>query len=304
MSASSLRDPDDLARGVEPEAVPADSPSMSIQLPLTVVERGSGGLRAYIAEIVRFRDALYFMMRRDIKVRYAQTILGFGWAVLQPFTQMIVFSVFFGGLAGISSGSVPYPVFSIAAVVPWTYFSNAATTGSTSLIGNTSLVSKIYFPRLLVPLTSIGAGLVDFAIGIGLMLGVMGAYGRTPPATAFLYLPVLVVASAFAALGIVVWLCPLGVQYRDVRYVVPFFIQMLMFVTPVIYTPASVPASIRPFYALNPMVGVVEGFRSAFLRTGPMPWGSIGLSFAVSSALIALGISYFRRVERVFADIS
>jgi homopolymeric O-antigen transport system permease protein len=277
---------------------------MSVELPLTVVERGGGGLRAYVAELARFRDAFYFMVRRDIKVRYAQTVLGFGWAVLQPFTQMIVFSVFFGGVAGLSSGGVPYPMFSIAAVVPWTYFSNAATSGSSSLIGNVAILSRIYFPRLLVPLTPVGAGLLDFGIGIGLLIGVMGAYGRTPPATAFLVLPLLMLAAALAALALIVWLSPLGVQYRDVRYVAPFFLQMFMFITPVIYTPSTVPSAIRPFYAVNPMVGVVNGFRSAFLGIGSMPWGALGLSYAVSSILIATGLLYFRRVERVFADIA
>ena len=277
---------------------------MSTPPPLTVVESGGGGLLAYLGEVVEFRDALYFMVRRDIKVRYAQTVLGFGWAVLQPFTQVVIFSVFFGGLAGIKSGSIPYPLFSIAGVVPWTYFSNAATGGSASLMGSGSMMSKIYFPRVLMPLTSVGAGFVDFLIGVGLLLGVMGAYGRTPPASAFLYLPLLALAASLAALGVVVWLAPLGVQYRDVRYVVPFFIQMFMFITPVIYTTSSVPSSVRPFYALNPMVGVVNGFRSAFLRTGSMPWGALGLSYAVSATLIVTGLFYFRRVERVFADIA
>lgn len=275
-----------------------------VELPLTVVERGGAGLQSYLAEVVRFRDALYFMIRRDIKVRYAQTVLGFGWAVLQPFTEVVVFSVFFGGLAGIKSGAIPYPLFSIAGVVPWTYFSNAATAGSSSLIGSSSVVSKIYFPRLLMPLTSICAGVLDFLIGIGLLLGVMGAYGRAPSATAFLYLPVLMLAAGLASLGLVIWLAPLGVQYRDVRYVVPFFIQMCMFCTPVIYTASAVPASVRPFYPLNPMVGVVDGFRSAFLGTGSMPWGELGLSLAISSGLIVSGLLYFRRAERLFADIS
>jgi lipopolysaccharide transport system permease protein len=287
----------DLAQVAAGLGSPADKP-------LTVVAHGRGGVVAYAREVVRFRDLLYFMIRRDIKVRYAQTILGFGWAVLQPFTQMIVFSIFFGGLAGISSAGIPYPVFSIAAVVPWTYFQNAVSGAASSLIGSSGMIGKVYFPRLLMPLSPIGAGLVDFGIGLGLLLGVMGAYGRTPPPIMLLYLPVLVLAAALASSAFAVWLSALGVQYRDVRYVAPFFLQIMMFITPVIYVTGHVPASVRPFYALNPMVGVVSGFRAAFLRIGTMPWGSLGLSLGVSSILIVTGLAYFRRVERVFADIA
>jgi lipopolysaccharide transport system permease protein len=271
---------------------------------VTVIDAQRGGLIPYVREIVDFRDLLYFMVKRDIRVRYAQTILGFGWAVLQPFTQMVVFSVFFGGLAGISSAGVPYPIFSIAAVVPWTYFQNAVSGAASSLMGNTGIVSKVYFPRLLVPFSPIGAGLVDFVIGVGLLLAVMGVYGRTPPLSAFAYLPILTVALVLAASAFATWLSVLGVQYRDVRYIAPFFLQLLLFVTPVIYVTSKVPASLRHIYALNPMVGVVGGFRSAFVATGPMPWGSIGLSFAVSGLLLLTGLAYFRRVERVFADIA
>lgn len=272
--------------------------------PITVIEPGRGRVVAYIREVVHFRDLLYFMVRRDVRVRYAQTILGFGWAVLQPFTQMVVFSVFFGGLAGISSAGVPYPLFSIAAVVPWTYFQNSVNGAASSLMGNTGLIGKVYFPRLLVPLSPIGAGLLDFAIGIGLLVAMMGAYGRTPPASVVLYLPVLVVAALFASAAFAVWLSVLGVQYRDVRYIAPFLLQLMLFVTPVIYVTSKVPSSLRPFYALNPMVGVVSGFRSAFLRTDAMPWGSIGTSFIVSAGMLGAGLAYFRRVERVFADIA
>jgi lipopolysaccharide transport system permease protein len=251
-----------------------------------------------------FRDALYFMVRRDLKVRYAQTILGFGWAVLQPFTQVVVFSIFFGRLAHLDSEGIPYPLFSIAAVVPWTYFSNSTTAGAASLTGSVSIAGKVYFPRLLLPLTPIGAGLIDFGIGIGLLLGVMAVYGMAPTPTALATLPLLVSAAALAALSLSVWLAPLGAKYRDVRYVAPFLLQMLMFVTPVIYTANAVPSSLEPIYALNPMVGVVSGFRSAFLGVGSMPWGAIALSYAVSLILLTTGLTYLRRVERVLADIA
>jgi lipopolysaccharide transport system permease protein len=273
-------------------------------LPVTTISAsGGGGVVRYLGELVRYRDLLYFLIRRDIRVRYAQTVLGFGWALLQPFTQMVVFSIFFGALAGIASGGVPYPVFSITAVVPWTYFSNAVLAAATSLMGSAGIVSKVYFPRLLIPLAPVGAGLVDLAIGVGLIVGVMAVYGIAPPAAVVLFLPILVFAAAAAASAFAIWLSVLGVQFRDVRYISPFFLQILLFVTPVIYVVSEVPEHLRPFYALNPMVGVVGGFRSAFLDM-PMPWNSIAISLTVSISALVLGILYFRRVERVFADIA
>jgi lipopolysaccharide transport system permease protein len=270
----------------------------------TISARNRASLIAYLRELLRFRDLFYFLVRRDIKVRYAQTVLGFGWAILQPFSQMVVFSIFFGGLAGVSSGGVPYPVFSIAAVVPWTYFANAVLAGSTSLIGSAGIVSKVYFPRLLVPLAPVGAGIVDLLIGIGLLLAVMAAFGIVPTTAAIVATPVLALAAALAAAALGVWLSVLAVQYRDVRYITPFVLQLMLFVTPVIYVVASVPEWIRPFYSINPMVGVIGGFRSAFLGIGPMPYSSIATSFVVSSILLITGLLYFRRVERVFADIA
>lgn len=280
-------------------------PSSSLLGRATIISaRERASVVSYLRELVRFKDLFYFLVRRDIKVRYAQTILGFGWAILQPLSQMVVFSIFFGGLAGVSSGGVPYPVFSIAAVVPWTYFANAVAAGSTSLIGNAGIVSKVYFPRLLVPLSPVGAGIVDLVIGVGLLVAVMAAYGMVPTAAAIVATPVLAAAAALAAAGLGIWLSVLGVQYRDVRYITPFLLQLMLFVTPVIYVVASVPEWIRPFYSINPMVGVIGGFRSAFLGIGPMPYGSILMSFLVSSFLVVTGLLYFRRVERVFADIA
>jgi lipopolysaccharide transport system permease protein len=270
----------------------------------TISARSRASLLSYVRELLRFRDLFYFLVRRDIKVRYAQTILGFGWSILQPFTQMVVFSIFFGALAGVSSAGVPYPVFSIAAVVPWTYFSNAVNAGSTSLIGSAGIVSKVYFPRLLVPLAPIGAGLVDLGIGLLLLLGVMAAYGLVPSLAALVLTPFFVFLAALAAAAFSVWLSVLGVQYRDVRYITPFFLQLLLFITPVIYVVSRVPDWIQPFYALNPMVGVIGGFRSAYLGIGDMPYESLAISFAVSTVLLVTGLMYFRRVERVFADIA
>ena len=277
---------------------------MSANLPLTVVQRGGGSIAGYLQDMFRFRDALQFMVRRDVKVRYTQTVIGFGWAVLQPLTQVVVFSVFFGHLAGVSADGVPYPVFSVAGVIPWTYFSVAATMSTTTLVGGGSLLSKIYVPRALMPLTPVLACLLDFVIGIGLLVAVLVGV-RTLPAGDRVSLPAVPHRRGRSR----------GARVRDLarpaRGAVPgralrrpFLIQTLMFVTPVIYAATLVPASLRPLYALNPMVGVVTGFRSAFLGMGAMPWGSIGLSCLVSIALIAAGLAYFRRVERIFADIA
>jgi lipopolysaccharide transport system permease protein len=269
-----------------------------------IVARHQASWPAYIREMIRFRDLFFFLVLRDIRVRYSQTVLGFGWSVLQPFLQMVVFSVFFGALAGISSGGVPYPVFSIAAVVPWTYFNNAVTASSTSLITNASVVNKVYFPRLFIPLSPVAAGFVDHAIGLVLLFCVMGVYGIAPAFPAVLLLPALIVLLALVTAAISTWLAALGGQYRDVRYVTPFVLQLLLFVTPVIYVVSSVPASVRAFYALNPLVGIISGFRAVLLDHGGIPWGSMATSLVASLVLLATGLWYFRRVERAFADIA
>src|SRR3990170_966093 len=191
----------------------------------TIFARGERSLKSYLEEVWRYRDLLFFLVLRDVRVRYSQTVLGFGWSILQPLLQMVVFSVFFGALAGISSGDVPYPVFSLAAVVPWTYFLNAVSASSLSLISNQQLVSKVYFPRILIPLAPIGAGVVDIAISIGLLFVVVLAFGIVPPFPAVLLLPLLVALLVLAAAGISIWLAALGAQYRDVRFVTPFFLQ-------------------------------------------------------------------------------
>jgi len=270
----------------------------------TILARSERSLRSYLEEVWRYRDLLFFLVLRDIRVRYSQTVLGFGWSILQPLLQMVVFSVFFGALAGISSGDVPYPAFSLAAVVPWTYFLNAVSVSSLSLISNAQLVSKVYFPRILIPLAPIGAGLVDLVIALGLLFVVVLAFGIVPPFPAVLLLPVLVGLLVLAAVGISIWLAALGAQYRDVRFVTPFFLQTLLFVTPVIYVVSEVPEGLRPFYSLNPLVGVVSGFRAVVLGQGPIPLGAMLTSLIVSVVGGALGLAYFRRVERAFADIA
>lgn len=269
-----------------------------------IVARQHASWSAYIREMFRFRDLFFFLVLRDIRVRYSQTVLGFGWSVLQPFLQMVVFSVFFGALAGISSGGVPYPVFSIAAVVPWTYFNNAVTASSTSLITNAAVVNKVYFPRLFIPLSPVAAGLVDHAIGLVLLFCVMGVYGIAPAFPAVLLLPVLIALLVLVTAGVSTWLAALGGQYRDVRYVTPFVLQLMLFITPVIYVVSSVPSSVRAFYALNPLVGIISGFRAVLLGDGAIPWGSLATSVVVGVVLLGAGLWYFRKVERAFADIA
>ena len=270
----------------------------------TILAESRRSLRSYVDEVWRRRDLLFFLVLRDIRVRYAQTVLGFGWSILQPLLQMIVFSIFFGALAGISSGDVPYPVFSLAAVVPWTYFLNTVTASSGSLIANAQLVTKVYFPRILIPLAPIGAGLVDLAIALGLLFVVVLAFGVVPPFPELLLLPIPIVLLVLAATGISLWLSALGAQYRDVRFVTPFFLQTLLFVTPVIYVVSEVPERLRPLYSLNPLVGVVSGFRALVLGQGDIPWDAMTTSLVVSLILLVLGLRYFRRVERAFADIA
>lgn len=269
-----------------------------------IVARDHGTWSSYFREMARYGDLFLFLVLRDIRIRYSQTVLGFGWSILQPFLQMIVFSVFFGALAGVSSGSVPYPVFSIAAVVPWTYFNNAVTAGASSLITNAQLVSKVYFPRLFIPLSPVAAGLVDNSIALVLLAAVMAVYGVVPPFPAVLLLPVLMAMLVLVTAGVSMWLSALGAQYRDVRYVTPFVLQLLLFVTPVIYVVSSVPESLRPFYAINPLVGIISGFRACLLGTGAIPWHALSISLVMTVLLLVTGLWYFRRIEHALADIA
>ena len=254
-------------------------------------------------ELWQFRGLLFFLIWRDIKVRYAQTVLGAGWAVLQPVLTMAVITVIFGRFANIPSDGVPYSVFSLAALVPWTYFSAALSGASTSLVNSANLITKVYFPRLVVPLAPVFAGLVDLAIGLLILLAFMLANGIAPSPVALLVVPLLVVAMILIASGIGAWLAALNVQYRDVKYVTPFMIQVWMYASPIVYPLSIVPERYRTAYALNPMVGVVEGFRAVMLRPNAVPWLPIAISLSLAVALFLSGAFYFRRVERVFADV-
>jgi lipopolysaccharide transport system permease protein len=261
--------------------------------------RGWASLR--LASLWEYRELVYFLVWRDIKVRYKQTLLGASWAVLQPLATMLVFSLIFGRLARMPSDGIPYPLFSFAALVPWTFFANGIAQASASIVTNQHLVTKVYVPRLGIPLASVLAGLLDLAIaGVVLVLAML-TYGRPPGAGALWTLPLSLLAAA-SALGVGLWLAALNVRYRDVKYVIPFLTQLWLFVTPVVYPTSLLDARWRTIYALNPMVGVVDGFRWA-LFGGTAPTALIVASVAGASLLLATGALYFRRVERSFADI-
>jgi lipopolysaccharide transport system permease protein len=254
-----------------------------------------------VAELWAYRELMFFFVWRDVKVRYKQTLLGAAWAILQPLMTMVVFTIFFGRLARIPSDGLPYPVFSLMALVPWMYFASALSACSTSLTGYQHIISKVYFPRLIVPFAAVIAPLVDFAIGFAILAAMLVWYGIVPTAS-IVWLPALLLLAVATAAGVGVWLAALNVRYRDVRYVVPFVVQLWMFATPVAYPASLVPERWRAVYYLNPMAGVIEGFRWA-LAGGPAPGALTLVSATVVVALIIGGSVYFRRVEGTFADV-
>jgi lipopolysaccharide transport system permease protein len=242
-------------------------------------------------------------VRRDIKVIYTQTVLGFAWALLQPVFSMIVFSIVFGRLAQMPSDGVPYPLFSYAALVPWTYFSSAISGSTQSLISNSSMLSKVYFPRLVIPMTPVLAKLGDFSIAL-VLVGLFMLWYRTPPTWNVVYLPLLVLLMMATAAGAGMWLSALAIQYRDVRFAMGFLTQILMYAAPVVWSVSLVPEQYRLLYGLYPMVGVIEGFRAALLGTTPMPWDLIGMGLLSATFLVISGMFYFRRMEQIFADVA
>ncbi len=277
-------------------------------LPRVVIEPARGKLSLDLSGLWEYRELLYFLVWRDVKVRYKQTVLGAAWAILQPTLTMVVFTVFFGHLAGVASEGVPYPVFSYAALLPWTFFAQGLTQSSNSLVGSSHLITRVYFPRLFIPLASVLSGVVDFVIAFLVFIPLMMVYGLHP-SLAVLTLPLLLAFAFVVALGAGSWLSALNVEYRDVRYVVPFLVQIWLFVTPVIYPARFVVAKFEALglpgwlYGLNPLVGVVEGFRWALIGTDAPPSAVLWTSATVALALLGSGICYFQRVERTFADV-
>ncbi len=271
-------------------------------VPVTVIKPTTGWVPLNLKELWRHRELLYFLVWRDLKVRYKQTVLGVGWAILQPLLTMIIFTIFFGKLARIPSEGVPYPIFAFTALVPWTFFAHALSQASRSVVDQQHIITKVYFPRLLLPLSSILSGLVDFSVAFLVLIGMMFFF-KIPPTPLLWITPLLVLAIILTALSVGLWLSALNVEYRDIKYVVPFLTQVWLFLSPVVYPSSMVPEKWRLLYGLNPMAGVIEGFRFVLLGKGtlypPMLWAS----FSVIGVLLIGGLYYFRRMEKTFADI-
>ena len=254
-------------------------------------------------ELVAYRDLFRFLIWRQIKVRYAQSAIGIGWAIIQPLFSMLVFTIIFGNLAQVESDGAPYALFSLAALLPWTYFSNAITDGVQSLVSEANMLRKIYFPRLLLPLSAVAAKLVDFGIAAVMMVILMIVF-QYPPSTQIVALPVALIAMLITASGVSVWLTALAVQYRDVKHALNFLMQLLMYASPVVYSTSIIPDKFRLLYGLNPMVGVIETFRAGILGTTTIPWDLLGLGFLSASLLLLSGLAFFRSKEKIFADVA
>lgn len=273
----------------------------------TIIEAPKGWQAINWRELWQYKDLFYFLVLRDIKVLYKQTILGFAWAIIRPVFSMVIFTIIFGNIAQVNSDGVPYAVFSYVALVPWTYFTAALTGSTESLIGNSGMLTKVYFPRLVFPLAPVFAKLVDFAIAFSIII-VMLIWFQIVPTVSILFLPLLIILMILTALGMGMWLAALAVQYRDVKHAMSFATQLLMYAAPVVWPVSALTErfgeTARLVYGLYPMAGVIEGFRSALLNTTPMPWDLIGLG-TLSALILALsGAFYFRRMEGVFADVA
>jgi len=268
----------------------------------TIIEPGKGWAPLKLGVLWRYRGLLYFLAWRDVKIRYKQTALGASWAILQPVMTMIVFTLIFGHFAKFPSDGVPYPIFAYCGLLPWTFFSTALTQSSNSLVVNSNLISKVYFPRLIVPISSCLAGLVDLAIAAVVLLGMMIFYHVTP-SVAIVALPLFVLLALVAALAMGILLSALNVEYRDVRYVIPFLTQIWLYATPIIYPAGFIKGPLHTILALNPMAGVVEGFRWAILGKGGLDGPSLAISIAVTVLALVGGLFYFRRMEQQFADV-
>jgi homopolymeric O-antigen transport system permease protein len=292
---------------VEPEACQwvvgrCQMASLSERDSKTWIRPSTGRPTIALAELWRYRELAFFLIWRDVKVRYKQTALGVTWAVVQPVASMLVFALFFGRLAGMPSDGVPYALFSLAALVPWALFAQGMSQAANSVIGSADLIQKVYFPRLVIPIAAVGAGVVEFFFGFAVLVGMMPFYGVRPTGRA-LWLPVFVVLALAASLAVGLWLAALSSRYRDVRHLVPFLSQLWLFATPVAYPSSLVPPTWRPLYGVNPMVGVIDGFRWALLGTETGPGPTLAVSVAVTLVILVTGALYFRRMERVVADV-
>jgi len=266
------------------------------------IEPSKGWASLRLGELWEYRELLYFLVWRDVKVRYKQTVLGAAWAIIQPFFTMVVFSLFFGRLAKIPSDGIPYPIFSYAALVPWTFFANGLRQASQSLVTYSSLIKKVYFPRLAMPIARVLAGTVDFVLAFIVLLAMMLAYGIAPTVNV-LWLPLFLILALITSLGTALWFSAMNVQFRDVGYIVPFIVLFWQYATPIAYPSSMLPEPWRTLYGINPMAGVVEGFRWALLGTDTAPGPIIIVSSVAALALLVSGAFYFRRMERTFADV-
>jgi len=271
--------------------------------PVVTIEPSKSWVALNLRDLWNYRELLYFLTWRDVKVRYKQTVLGVAWAIIQPLFTMLIFTLFFGKLAGIEAqtGGIPYPIFAYAGLLPWTFFSNALTTSGNSLVGSAHLITKVYFPRMMIPGAAVAAGLVDFAIAFVILVILMFYYGVAPAWTA-LMLPLLVMLTVVLALGMGMWLSALNVKYRDVRFALPFLLQLWMFVSPIIYPSSFLPQKYRWLLMLNPLTGIIEGYRSSLFGK-PFNWTALGVSALVGLLLLIYSSYSFKRMERNFADI-
>ena len=292
-----------------PQTAPGVAAIRRTDEPVLFIRPSRGWSSINLPELWRFRELIYFLIWRDVKVRYKQTALGASWAILQPFLTMVVFTIFFGNLAKVPSDDIPYPIFSYTALLPWGLFAKAITETGRSLVSQRAVITKIYFPRLAIPIASVTAGLVDFALAFLVLIGMMFYYNYAPNSTyqvvitpAILTLPFFLLLTLVTALGVGLWLSSLNVIYRDINYIIPFLTQFWLFITPIAYPASMIPEKWRLLYALNPMAGVVEGFRWALLGAGSAPSPMIAVSASIAVILMISGLYYFRRMERTFAD--
>lgn len=270
--------------------------------PVLIIEPSRGWVGLRLRELWEYRELVYFLVWRDVKVRYKQTVLGALWAIIQPLFSMLVFTIVFGRLAKMPSDGIPYPLFSYAALLPWNYFAQAVSSSSDSLVGSANLIRKVYFPRLAIPIAAVCGGVVDFLIAFSVLLLMMAWFGVAPTAHV-VGLPLFLLLALVTALGVGLWLSSLNVQYRDVKYTVPFLVQFWMYATPIVYPSSLLPEPWKTLYGLNPMAGVVEGFRWALLGVKTPPGTMLWLSAAAAVLLLISGAYFFRRMEKNFADI-
>jgi lipopolysaccharide transport system permease protein len=270
--------------------------------PLVRIRPSKGWVALNLRDLWVYRELLYFLTWRDVKVRYKQTLLGAAWAIIQPLFTMLIFTLFFGKLAKVPSDGIPYPIFAYAGLLPWTFFSNAITSSGNSLVGSSNLITKVYFPRMIIPGAAVAAGLVDLAIAFVILIGLMIHY-RVALTWSILLLPALIALTALLALGVGMWMSALNVKFRDIRYALPFLVQVWMFVSPIIYPASFVPQNLRWLLTLNPLTGIIEGYRAALLGRTAFDWPALGIATLITLIILVSSAYEFRRMEKSFADI-